>query len=263
VDVDERVSLSSLGPSEHAIIGVIAPSERTLIVHSKTDKLRRYVWENSKYRADPILAWSISAKSAVSFSKPVVVSGSYLMAPFTGQSTLGVYHLTTGTPAMEPVDTTSLGASGMVMALSSRGNQCIVLTESGHLISIIPSEKTTHMIRDSLPQTERTDQAPTPTALFVSASTMAVGFSDGTVWTDQEGKISVSPGDGIGAITCIGDSLLCGTWKGHLRWIGDANKSLTSPHACSIVSMEVSPCGTRLAVGSTDGRVSFWDIHDS
>ena len=103
-----------------------------------------------------------------------------------------------------------------------------------------------------------------PTAIeSMTDGTLAVGFSNGLVSSASGEKVYLSTKGGIGCIRNLPQSstVVVGTWKGNLFCVANETAlDLQSPHACNVCQVAVSPSGGRMAVASTDGRVSVWNL---
>ena len=95
-----------------------------------------------------------------------------------------------------------------------------------------------------------------PTCLGIRSSETVVGFSNGQLFRDKSDTFEtpLRGCSGIGAIDFARDDLMiAGNWRGHITQTED------QPHIASIRSI-VSSGGSRVAIASTDGRVSIWYV---
>ncbi len=260
VDFDERRSVHSFVSENSAVVGITTFGASKVFIQSKARSLVMYTFSGD-FREWTVL-WSIAAPSAVTFARPIVVAGNYLVAVTAGQSGISFICPLTGIPILDKVDLAKSGdAKGMVVSMCEHKDRALILMESGHVLSIHPPEATvSDYAHIAFPQGSESSYI-LPTCMSSIHGEVLVGFSDGSIHTVHSPK-KVSLATGIGALVSMGDNVIVGTWKGGLGLLDVAAwkfEYFRSPHASSItcVCCSAGDCGV-VAVGSTDGRVSFW-----
>ena len=259
VNVEERQLLSSTQLEGKIICAIAVVDSHRLVIQSRGDSVSLFTDASGTWKPE----WTVSTKTAVSFSKPVLIE-LYVFFVSHGQSVIYVVDTVTGT-TVTSVDVTTTVASGMVTSIDRVGDEAIVLTESGHIVVLSQTGglvSTSHVTF----KTDDTADSVVPSALAVKSSREClVGYSNGTIHkhsVDSTIPLFSSPlKGGVGWIVVEADVTVMGTWKGNLYTaIRDGEPTaVRSPHVCSIVRIAGNG-GTRLAVASTDGRVSVWDI---
>lgn len=248
VDVDSRSVLSSVMLEGKTLLSIAAVGNDRLIVQTKADSVSLYDWTQWK------CLWTISTSTAVTFARPCVLNDQVAFV-CKAQGTVAIVTLDTGY-VEATYDLTSTGAAGMTVALACSPTAWATLTESGHLIHF------THKAGSAVDQqcqpiTLPQGESVIPTALHVDSSGEAIiGFSNGEVLSAAGAEFFTSQDSGIGALTkTISGRIVGGTWRGHIFPSND------QPHCASIV--KVAAAASRVAIASTDGRVSLWDLIDS
>ena len=257
IDVDNR-ELRSSHRMDKPVTGLCAVDDSLLLIQTKSDSLSLF---NTEWK----IQWSVSTKTAVSFSRPAVAGGRIVCCVIAGQWTLGFVNIETGNLESK-IDLSLVVPSssnpGSVVSIITRMSPCgeedsfVVLVETGHLVEIAWDGKLYVFKRVlSIPFPEGS-VIPTTLAMGTTGEVLVVGFSDGSVLR-QETKTDRSfeklfP-SGVGAVEISGQKLICGDWTGNVTLTDD------QPHIASIRSIVCRQ--HRVAIASTDGRVSLWFLN--
>ncbi len=228
------------------VIGMARVDSDRVIVQTKAGNVT--LFEISEPRTSFKKQWSVSSKQSVSFARPAVVASVCLFVQ-TGQSLLGFIDIETGN--LE--GTIDLSKSivcenpGLVVGIVVNEHDFLVLTESGSIVRI---DSVSRKILQGNCQTKFPESGAVPTCFSANS---VVGFSNGSIVENGNIDRRIFPNTvGVGAIG--DDGRIIGGWNGELFGFPD------QPHSASIRSISVNESRTRIAVASTDGRVSVWYI---
>jgi len=249
LDVEKRELITSFN-IDGTILGLTPCSSNEVIVQTKSGAVSLYRFDAWK------CMWTLSTKTAASFAKPVFSNGTALVVS-QGQSTLSFINIETGysEKQVNVCDIVPL-AKGMVVSMENTklSGEFLVLMESGHLIFLNENGSLLRKMQASFPNAE----SSVPTALWTGDDFDLVGFSCGHVRKVSRGEnchhMTVS--EGVGALSVYRGNVIVGSWRGELS---DFEKKIKDqPHGASIVKLALDCDESRLAVASTDGRVSLF-----
>ena len=253
IDVEERRLITSFH-LDKALLGICAAGQNKILIQAKYGSVSLHQFDVWK------CLWTVSTKSASSFSRPAVYKDALACVVSEGQSVLSLINIETGyVEKAFNVHDALPGAKGMVVAIQS-GNESDpfwILTESGHLISLSTTGSVLRSIQIAFPHVESV-----PTSLWVDRVDVfgIVGFSTGQIdrtFPNRERLFEID--GGVGSLcVCRQTHIIAGSWKGSLYTSG--SKLEDQPHFASIGKVAVDPLETRIAAGSSDGRVSLYFI---
>ena len=231
VNVDSRELISAHRLEGKSITGICVVDTNHVAIQTKGDSITFFRLPEWK------VFWSISTKKAVSFARPVIIDRTVCFV-INGQAEMGFVNIDTGNLEYKLLLPES---PGLVTAIENHENNFKILTESGTIFSVSgDGSKINGSHRIVFP-----DQSAVPTSMVSGI----VGFSDGSIFKD--GSLSKSMESGIGALTVSSEGiLLVGGWDGTVLPCDN------QPHIASIRS--ITSRANRVAVASTDGRVSLW-----
>ena len=144
-----------------------------------------------------------------------------------------------------------------------------ILTESGHVISLsVLSGKVSSVDDVIFPPLSAREESIIPISLKeTSSQILLVGYTDGTIkrsGTPEEVLYRDTSGSGISSIQEMRENILIATWKGSIFMVdgetGRLIERFKSPHVCQITKISMNSNQTRIAIASTDGRVSIWEL---
>jgi WD40 repeat protein len=238
-----------------------------IFVQIKGETVRRIDVRDSEWKE----IWRIDTKTSVSFSKLTICEAEQVIAfPSATQDTLSLARIPDGVVVKSlSLSKNTPPAAGMIVCMVKSQEQCEntrlnALTESGHIVSLNPTNGEVISIRKVEFPSDSTVDSVIPTAMMnVGNGDWLIGFSNGIVsrLEDASEWYQDSQRPGISCMLACGDDILLATWKGTLCILNKDGKVVQrprSPHSCSISHVSVS--GNRVAVGSTDGRVSIWEL---
>lgn len=208
--------------------------------------------------------WSVSCGTAISFAKPILLNKDGVIVHVrSGQHVVAFTRVADGKSVAELDIGTLVDAKGIITGSCVRESTVALLTESGLIVEVDGAEGVQRMSRVVFP-VDPQNESVIPTAIeSMTDGTLAVGFSNGLVSSASGEKVYLSTKGGIGCIRNLPQSstVVVGTWKGNLFCVANETAlDLQSPHACNVCQVAVSPSGGRMAVASTDGRVSVWNL---
>ncbi len=211
-----------------------------------------------------VRVWSDACNTAISFAKPLLINGGdHIVYVRSGQHKVAFVGAKDGKLVREVDLTSSPGTKGIVTASCIRGANVLFLTESGAIVETDGTGANAVTIHVCFPKDPKHESIiPSATASMVDDSVL-VGFSNGMVTSVSGEKTYLSSKGGIAIIRSLPrtSQAVIGTWKGTLYLMRDEIVTeVRTPHACNICQISVSLNGTNVAVASTDGRVSVWNL---
>ena len=253
INVEDRSLVSSYNVAG-TIMGLCTISANEVLVQTKSGSL--YFFNVSGWKC----MWSISTKTAISFARPVVTERRACFV-LKSQSVVGLVNIDTGNLDHE-IELPK--GSGQVVSIAVREpGLFLVLTESGSVFSITTEGKLELFLSVRFP-----DSSVPPTAMCVLPSgELLVGFSNGSVGLEKsvDGNhkwisINGSSNSGVGSIVSFnnGKAIVVGYWNGRIAVHPEDGWDKDQPHMGSIRS--IASNSHRVAIASTDGRVSVWSI---
>jgi len=266
VNVEEREILSSflfLKPVV-SVLGYIKDGFAKIFVHIKCDSVKCMcvntdgTWEQ---------AWSFNNPTAVSFAKMILnMQNGAIVFPSSGQNTVSVARIEDGYLLGEvQISNSNRGVAGMISAMTHKScSHVSLLTESGHVVTVdLPSCDIVSTEEIRFPGDPHVDSIIPISLEYSSGGVCSIGYSNGIIQKidkDVHEWYKDTRGSGISCIKRLGeDKYIIATWKGSVAVVDDNGLAvvvLKTPHTCNL--SQVAATSQRVAVASTDGRVSIW-----
>lgn len=224
--------------------------DKVLCVHVSEDR-----WDE---------VWTIPCSTAITFSKPILLDNGNILAFIASGQTRIVFADTKNGTILHELDLAlQPEAKGIVTGISRGSDSIFCLVESGKVVQIGLGDWAIKTNTVAFPM-EPSIESTIPSSIETSKDgTCIIGFSNGSVRLLNGTDDLFKGANGIGCMRTIPNSnlVILGTWKGELYFLdGVTNECLRSPHATNICQISVSPGNDRVAVASTDSRVSIWSL---